>query len=152
MSCRQLSFLESNRFVNLAGRASRIPTGTVPNSDSGLRENNLESEVMDMADIPPSYRIIATFYLGALALGAPLSIRMLALTDPRPPLLALSTGGVNDQPFHCQSLAYRESASLSLPEGINLSEKIRRYVRQNSWTRSKRVWPSSRRFGLAPSS
>jgi TPR repeat protein/transglutaminase-like putative cysteine protease len=77
----------------------------------------------DPRELSDEYRIIATFQLGALELGAPLSIRMLALTDPRPPLLTLTTGGVNDQPFHCQSIEYRETASLSLPEGINLSEK-----------------------------
>jgi TPR repeat protein/transglutaminase-like putative cysteine protease len=69
------------------------------------------------------YRITATFRLGANQLSQPFNIRMLALTDPRPSLLALSTGGIHDQPFRCQSLEYRETASLSIPEAVNFYEK-----------------------------
>jgi TPR repeat protein len=39
------------------------------------------------------------------------------------PLLQLITGGVRDQPFRCQPLQYWETASLHLPDGINLSRK-----------------------------
>jgi TPR repeat protein len=77
----------------------------------------------DPRELSDEYRITATFQLGAHELGKPFSLRMLALTDPRPPLLALSTGGTHDQPFPCRSLEYRETASLSIPEGINFNEK-----------------------------
>lgn len=77
----------------------------------------------DPRELSDEYRITATFQLGANELSKPFSIRMLALTDPRPPLLVLSTGGMHDQPFPCQSLEYRETASLSIPEGINFYEK-----------------------------
>jgi TPR repeat protein/transglutaminase-like putative cysteine protease len=78
----------------------------------------------DPRALSDEYHITATFALGALNLGAPLRIRMLPLTDPRPSLAALSIGGAQDQPFLCRSLEYRETASLSLPEGISFSEKV----------------------------
>jgi TPR repeat protein len=48
---------------------------------------------------------------------------MLPLTDSRPSLLLLSTGGANDRPFLCRSLEYRETSSLTVPEGTNFNEK-----------------------------
>jgi TPR repeat protein len=81
-------------------------------------------EFSDPRALSDEYHITATFALRALDLRAPLRIRMLPLTDPRPSLAALSTGGAQDQPFLCRSLEYRETASLSLPEGINVSEKV----------------------------
>ena len=78
----------------------------------------------DPRELSDEYPITATFQLDAIELGKPLRIRMLALTDPRPSLLALSTGDIRDQPFRCRSAEYREIASLSLPDGVNLSEKV----------------------------
>jgi TPR repeat protein len=77
----------------------------------------------DPRELSDEYRITATFQLAAHALNEPFSIRMLALTDPRPSLLALSTSGMHDQPFLCPSLEYRETASLSIPETVNFYEK-----------------------------
>jgi TPR repeat protein len=77
----------------------------------------------DRRELTNEFAIAATFQLGPIDLGRPLRIRMLPLTDLRPPLLSLSTDGVRDQPFRCHSLEYREAASLSLPDGINFSEK-----------------------------
>jgi TPR repeat protein len=77
----------------------------------------------DPRELSDEYHITASFQLGAHELGAPFSIRMTALTDPRPPLLVLSTDGVHDQPFLCRSLEYRETASLSIPEGLYFSDK-----------------------------
>jgi TPR repeat protein len=77
----------------------------------------------DPRELSDEYRITATFQLGANDLSKPFSIRMLALTDPRPSPPALSTGGIRDQPFLCRSLEYRETASLSIPEGVNFYEK-----------------------------
>jgi Sel1 repeat len=48
---------------------------------------------------------------------------MLPLTDLRPSLLFLSTGGATDRPFPCRSLEYRETSSLTVPEGTNFNEK-----------------------------
>lgn len=81
-------------------------------------------EFSDPRALSDEYHITATFALRPLNLRAPLRIRMLPLTDPRPSLAALSTGGAQDQPFLCRSLEFRETASLSLPEGINISEKV----------------------------
>jgi hypothetical protein len=48
---------------------------------------------------------------------------MLPLTDLRPSLLLLSTGGATDRPFPCRSLEYRETSSLTIPERSNFYEK-----------------------------
>jgi TPR repeat protein/transglutaminase-like putative cysteine protease len=71
-----------------------------------------------------SYAITATFQISQpVDLNEPVRIRMLPLTDSRPPLLVLSTGGVNDRPFPCRSLEYRETASLTIPAASNFREK-----------------------------
>ena len=77
----------------------------------------------DPRELSDEYPITATFQLDAIELGKPLRIRMLALTDPRPSLLALSTGDIRDQPFRCRSAEYREIASLSLPDGVSTCQK-----------------------------
>ena len=50
-------------------------------------------------------------------------VRMLPLTDVRPSLAALTAGGANGQPFPCRSMEYRETSSLTLPEGTSFYEK-----------------------------
>lgn len=71
-----------------------------------------------------SYAITATFRISKpVDLNEPTSVRMLPLTDPRPSLLVLSTGGVNDRPFPCRSLEYRETSSLTIPEQSHFYEK-----------------------------
>lgn len=80
--------------------------------------------VPDPRKLSDDYAITATFRLKPLKLGAPLQVRLAVLTDPRLPLLQLITGGIHDQPFRCRSLRYRETASLHLPDGINLASKL----------------------------
>jgi len=48
---------------------------------------------------------------------------MLPLTDIRPSLLLLSTGGATDRAFQCRSLEYRETSSLTIPAESNFYEK-----------------------------
>src|SRR6266480_3600735 len=75
-------------------------------------------------ELSDSYAITATFQISKpVGLDGPERIRMLPLTDLRPSLLLLSTGGATDRPFPCRSLEYRETSSLTLPEGINFYEK-----------------------------
>jgi len=75
-------------------------------------------------DLSDSYAITAAFQISKpVELGEPTRVRMLPLTDMRPSLLMLATDGVSDQPFRCRSLEYRETSSLSLPEGTNFYEK-----------------------------
>jgi TPR repeat protein/transglutaminase-like putative cysteine protease len=81
-------------------------------------------EFSDPRALSDEYHIIATFQLAALDLGKPRLTRLVAWTDPRPSIRALSTGGIHDQPFLCRSMEYRETASMSIPEGINFSEKV----------------------------
>ena len=82
-------------------------------------------EFSDPRALSDEYRIVATFQLAAIELGEPRRTRLVAWTDPRPSIRALSTGGIQEgQPFLCRSIEYRETASMSLPEGINFSEKV----------------------------
>jgi TPR repeat protein/transglutaminase-like putative cysteine protease len=75
-------------------------------------------------ELSDSYAITATFQITKpVGLDEPETIRMLPLTDPRPSPLLLSTGGATDRPFPCRSLEYRETASLSVPEGTNFYQK-----------------------------
>lgn len=75
-------------------------------------------------ELSDSYAITATFQISKpVELDEPARVRMLPLTDVRPPLLLLSTGGANDRPFFCHSLEYRETSSLTIPEGSNFQEK-----------------------------
>src|SRR5206468_7518075 len=41
----------------------------------------------------------------------------------RASLWLLGTGGATDRPFHCRSLEYRETGSLTIPQGSHFSEK-----------------------------
>jgi TPR repeat protein len=79
--------------------------------------------VPDPRKLSDEYAITATFQLKPVKLGRSLHLPMAVLTDPRLPLLKLITGGVRDQSFRCLPLQYRETSSLSLPDGINLSYK-----------------------------
>jgi hypothetical protein len=79
--------------------------------------------VPDPRKLSDDYTITATFQLKPVKLGAPLHLPMTVLTDPRFPLLKLITGTVRDQSFRCLPLQYRETSSLHLPDGINLSFK-----------------------------
>jgi hypothetical protein len=75
-------------------------------------------------ELSDSYAITATFQISKpVGIDGPESVRMLPLTDPRPSLLLLSTGGAADRSFPCRSLEYRETSSLTVPDGINFYEK-----------------------------
>jgi TPR repeat protein len=75
-------------------------------------------------ELSDSYAITATFQISKpVELDEPARIRMLPLTDIRPSLWMLGTNGVSGQPFRCRSLEYRETSSLSLPEGTNVHER-----------------------------
>ncbi|QOZ25742.1 DUF3857 domain-containing protein [Bradyrhizobium sp. CCBAU 51753] len=75
-------------------------------------------------ELSDSYAITATFQISKpVELGEWTRVRMLPLTDLRPSLQLLSIGGATDRPFLCRSLEYRETSSLTLPEGTNLKEK-----------------------------
>jgi transglutaminase-like putative cysteine protease len=75
-------------------------------------------------ELSNSYAITATFQISTpVERHQTARIKMLPLTEPRPSLSALTTGGANGQPFPCHSLEYRENGSLTLPEGTNFYEK-----------------------------
>jgi TPR repeat protein/transglutaminase-like putative cysteine protease len=80
--------------------------------------------VPDPRKLSDAYAITATFRLDPVKLDAPLRLPMAILSDPRLPLLQLTTGGIREQPFRCRPVDYRESAALHLPDGINLASKL----------------------------
>jgi TPR repeat protein len=75
-------------------------------------------------ELSDSYAITATFQISSpVDRQQTARVRMLPLTEVRPSLAALTAGGENGQPFPCRSLEYRETASLTLPEGTSFYEK-----------------------------
>jgi TPR repeat protein len=78
----------------------------------------------DPRALSDSYAITATFEISkAVERNQTARVRMLPLTEVRPSLSALTSGGTNGQPFPCQSFEYRETGSLTLPDGTNFYEK-----------------------------
>jgi len=77
----------------------------------------------DPRELSDSYAITATFVISK-PVERRARVKMLPLTDIRPSLsVSTSGGGANGQPFPCHSFEYRETSSLTLPEGINFYEK-----------------------------
>jgi TPR repeat protein len=76
----------------------------------------------DPRELSDSYAITATFVISK-RVERRARIKMLPLTDIRPLAALTSDGGANGQPFLCQSFEYRETSSLTLPEGTNFYEK-----------------------------
>uniref|UniRef100_UPI0025C6C516 tetratricopeptide repeat protein n=1 Tax=Bradyrhizobium sp. TaxID=376 RepID=UPI0025C6C516 len=75
-------------------------------------------------ELSDNYAITATFQISKpVERRDRARIKMLPLTDPRPSLSALTSGGADGQPFSCRSFEYRETSSLTLPEGTNFYEK-----------------------------
>ena len=128
---RARSILSGNELGALIGRsvAQGLETVDRPNAAKKLIEQAGLSGGGDYSfpnprELSDSYDITATFQITKpVGLAEPERIRMLPLTDPRPSLLLLSTGGATDRPFPCRSLEYRETSSLTVPEGTNVYEK-----------------------------
>jgi TPR repeat protein/transglutaminase-like putative cysteine protease len=75
-------------------------------------------------ELSDSYAITATFQISKpVERHQTARTKMLPLTDPRPSLSDLTAGGANGQPFPCHSFEYRETSSLTLPQGTNFHEK-----------------------------
>ena len=75
-------------------------------------------------ELSDSYAITATFQISKpVERHQTARIKMLPLTDPRPSLSDLTAGGADGQPFPCHSFEYRETSSLTLPQGTNFHEK-----------------------------
>jgi TPR repeat protein len=75
-------------------------------------------------ELADDYAITATFRISSrVELGERWTVRLLPLTDARPSLLFLSTGGVTDRPFRCRSLEYRETSLLTIPDETNFDQK-----------------------------
>ncbi len=91
-------------------------------ADEMIAKDNLSGTggyiVPDPRKLSDSYALTATFRLGPVKLDA---LPVTVLSDPRLPLLQLITGDVREEPFLCRPLQYRETATLHLPDGLNLS-------------------------------
>jgi TPR repeat protein/transglutaminase-like putative cysteine protease len=75
-------------------------------------------------ELSDSYAITTTFQISsAVDRQQAERVRMLPLTDVRPSLAALTAGGASGQPFPCRALEYRETSSLTVPEGTSFYEK-----------------------------
>jgi TPR repeat protein/transglutaminase-like putative cysteine protease len=75
-------------------------------------------------ELSDNYAITATFQISSrVELGERWTVRLLPLTDLRPSVLFLSTGGATDRPFRCRSLEYRETSVLTIPDETNFDEK-----------------------------
>ena len=75
-------------------------------------------------ELSDSYAITAAFQISQpVDRQHAARVRMLPLTDTRPSLAALTAGGANGRPFPCLSMEYRETSSLTLPEGTSFYEK-----------------------------
>jgi TPR repeat protein/transglutaminase-like putative cysteine protease len=75
-------------------------------------------------ELSDNYAITASFRIDSrVDLGARWTVRLLPLTDPRPSVLFLSTGGATERPFRCRSLEYRETSVLTVPDETNFDQK-----------------------------
>jgi TPR repeat protein/transglutaminase-like putative cysteine protease len=77
----------------------------------------------DPHDVSDSYAFTANFQISkAVKLNDGARVRMLPLTDPRVSPLTLSIGREKGDPFHCRSMQYRETSSLTIPPDVNFNE------------------------------
>ncbi|MEH2627296.1 transglutaminase-like putative cysteine protease [Bradyrhizobium sp. AZCC 1719] len=75
-------------------------------------------------ELSDAYAITATFRISSrVDFSERWGLRLLPLTDIRPSVLLLSTGGATDRPFRCRSLEYRETGVLTIPEETNFEQK-----------------------------
>lgn len=125
------SILSGNGLGALLGRSVALGLDAVDRQNKARKlieqaglQGNGDYSFPNPRELSDSYAITATFQITKpVGLDQLARIRMLPLTDPRPPLLALATGNANDQAFPCRSLEYRETSALTVPDGINFSEK-----------------------------
>jgi hypothetical protein len=75
-------------------------------------------------ELSDNYAITSTFQISSrVELDERWTVRLLPLTDIRPSVLFLSTGGATDRPFRCRSLEYRETSVLTIPDETNFDQK-----------------------------
>jgi len=128
---RARSILSGTGLGALLGRSVALGLETVDRPDTA-RKLIEQAKLIGTGDysfpnpreLSDNYAMTATFQISKpVELGEPARVRMLPLTDTRPSNLLLSTGGVTGRTFICRSLEYRETSSLTIPEGSNFYEK-----------------------------
>jgi TPR repeat protein len=79
--------------------------------------------VPDAYALSDAYATTLSFQLARFEIGKSTRLQVVALSDPRAKLFSKSANGMVDQPYVCGSLDYEETASMALPEGLNVSAK-----------------------------
>ncbi|QPF87897.1 SEL1-like repeat protein [Bradyrhizobium genosp. L] len=98
-------------------------------------------------DLSDAFAITATFEISKpVNLHYPERIRTLPLTDPRPSLPMLAAGSATERAFPCRALEYRETSSLTVPEGTHFFEKPAPVTYSNSFAGSTAYGPATGRI------
>jgi TPR repeat protein/transglutaminase-like putative cysteine protease len=91
--------------------------------EGARQEGTGEFTVPDTYALSDAYAATMNFQLARFEIGKRARLQMLALSDPRAKFLSKGAGSNPDQPFVCAPLDYAQTASVALPEKVNISAK-----------------------------
>ena len=91
--------------------------------EDARQEGTGDFMVPDTYALSDAYAMTMSFQLAPFEIGKSARLQIVALSDPRVKFLSRSANGTPDQPFVCRSLDYQETASIALPEGLNVSRR-----------------------------
>ncbi len=112
--------------------------------ENARQEGTGDLTVPDTYALSDAYAVTMSFQLARFEIGKATRLQVVALSDPRAKLLWKSAGGLPDQPFVCGSLDYEETASMALPEGLNVSGKPAPVTYTADFGGATRLWRSQR--------
>ena len=87
------------------------------------QEGTGEFTVPDTYALSDTYANTMSFQLARFEIGKSTRLQIVALSDTRSKFLSKGGGDTHDQPFACGSLDYAQTASMTLPDGLNVSSK-----------------------------
>jgi len=91
--------------------------------EGARQEGTGDLMVPDTYALSDEYAVTMSFQLAKSEFGKWPSMRIAALPDPRARFFSMNANSTLDQPFVCGSLDYEETASMALPEGLNVSRR-----------------------------
>ncbi len=91
--------------------------------ESARQEGSGDFVVPDSHVLSDVYAITMNFQLARFEFGKRASLRIAPMSDPRAQFLTKSANASQEQPFVCGSIDYEESASMTLPDGMNVFDK-----------------------------
>jgi transglutaminase-like putative cysteine protease len=91
--------------------------------EDARQEGTGDFMVPDTYALSDAYAMTMSFQLARFEIGKSARLQIVALSDPLAKFLSRSANGTPDQPFVCGSLDYEETASMALPEGLNVSSR-----------------------------